>query len=69
MAFGALVMVFWLALIVGLIVLFVRWLGAAPVHTASPAQNPLEILKQRLARGEIDTQAFAERSRPLRGAL
>jgi len=68
MAFGGLLMVFWLALIIGLIVLLVRWLSATPVDTASPGQDTLEILKQRFARGEIDTQEFEERTRQLRGA-
>lgn len=64
MAFGGLAMVFWLALMVGLIVLVVRWLGGSPVR--SDRRGALNTLEQRFASGEIDTPEFEERSRQLR---
>jgi len=64
MAFGGLMMLLWFALLVGLIVLIVRWLGGAPRRHASP--DALDTLKQRFARGEIDTAEFEERSQQLR---
>ena len=64
MAFGGFMMLFWFALLVGLIVLIVRWLGGTPRRNAS--RDALDTLKQRFARGEIDTGEFEERSRQLR---
>ena len=58
---------FWVALIVG-VILLVRWLllskggrGREP----SREESPLEILKKRYARGEIDKQEFEEKKRDL----
>jgi len=66
MFFGGLMMLFWFALLIGLIVLIVRWLGGTPRRNSS--QDALETLKQRFARGEIDTAEFEERSRQLRAS-
>ena len=71
MLFGPLMMIVAVALVVVLAVLAVRWLGgpgtsqgAAP--TASPpSRSPLDILKERFARGEIDKAEFEERQRVL----
>lgn len=75
---GILMMVFWVAVIVG-IVLLITWLvrqtqggGAAgpPVAgppVAGPGDTPLEILKKRYARGEIDKAEFEEKKRDLTG--
>ena len=64
MAFGGLMMLFWFALLVGLIVLVVRWLGGTPRRDAS--RDALDTLKQRFASGEIDAPEFEQRSRQLR---
>jgi putative membrane protein len=64
MAFGGLMMLFWFALLVGLIVLIVRSFGGTPGRTAG--RDAVDTLKQRFARGEIDTPEFEERSRQLR---
>jgi putative membrane protein len=70
MFFGFLMMIVFLAIIVGLVVLGIRWLGASG-H--SPFRQPptagqhtaLDILKERLARGEIDVAEYEERRRAL----
>ena len=66
MAFGGLMMLFWFALLVGLIVLIVRWLGGSPGRNAS--RDALDTLKQRFASGEIDAPEFEQRSRQLRAS-
>jgi putative membrane protein len=58
-----------LALIVG-IAAVVRWIGMPghaqhTVHHAPPGRTPLDILKERYARGEIDKEEFEERRRVL----
>ena len=69
MIFGPLFMILVLAAVVAAVVLLVRWLGgpwhgAAPPH-APPGRTPLDILKARFARGEIDKEEFEERRRVL----
>jgi len=64
MAFGGLMMVLWIALIIALIVFLVRWIsGSSQKNTA---QSSLEILQQRYARGEIDSAELQERSNQLK---
>jgi putative membrane protein len=69
MIFGPLFMILVLALVIAVVVLLVRWLGgpwqgAAPSQ-APPVRTPLDILKERFARGEIDKAEFEERRRVL----
>ncbi len=70
MFFGPLMMIVIIALAVVVVVLLVRWLGgfgqsaAMPSHVA-PGKLPLDILKERFARGEIDKEEFEERQRVL----
>jgi putative membrane protein len=70
MFFGFLMMLLFLGILVGLVVLVVRWLGSAE-HSpfrhppGAGARSPLDILKERLARGEIDVTEFEERRRAL----
>ncbi|MFQ5487681.1 MAG: SHOCT domain-containing protein [Gammaproteobacteria bacterium] len=58
-------LLFWILLISG-VVLIVRWLirvtGKAP-----SSESPLDILKQRYARGEIDQETFERMKRLLEG--
>jgi putative membrane protein len=69
MMLGPLLMILVLAIVIALAVLLVRWLGgpwqAAGPHQAPPARTPLDILKERFARGEIDKEEFEERRRVL----
>ncbi len=70
MIFGPLFMILVLAVLIAAVVLLVRWLGGPwqgtmpPYHTL-PGRTPLDILKERFARGEIDKDEFEERRRVL----
>ena len=70
MFFGFLMMILFLAIVVGVVVLLVRWLSGSehplfrPTGQASRTAA-LDILKERLARGEIDVSEFEERKRAL----
>ena len=65
---GPLTMIVFIAAIVVVVVLLARWLGG-PLHPTaahpSPGKTPLDILKERFARGEIDKEEFEERRRVL----
>ncbi len=65
-----LMVVFWGAIIVLIVVAFRRLLDPerrqpSVQTTARPSPSPLEILQTRLARGEIDNEEFEERRRAL----
>ncbi len=54
--------------IVAVAVLMVHWLGGSGYGTAQhspPGKTPVDILKERFARGEIDKDEFEERRRAL----
>ena len=68
MVFGPLFMILVLAIVIAVAVLLVRWLGGPwqgtqPPHYAPPGRTPLDILKERFARGEIDKNEYEERRR------
>jgi putative membrane protein len=72
MIFGPLFMILALAVVIAVAVLIVRsvggpWYGAAPppYPHPPPGRTPLDILKERFARGEIDKEEFADRRRVL----
>jgi putative membrane protein len=70
MFFGFLMMILFLGIIVVLVVLGVRWLGGSEHspfrHGARQGERgALDILKERLARGEIDVAEYEERRRVL----
>ncbi len=66
--FGMIFMaLFWVAVIVGIIFL-IRWLflsAGAKGHGVTSEDSPLEILKRRYARGEINKEEFEQKKRDL----
>lgn len=68
MFFGPLMMILFVAAIIVVAVLIVRWLGGMgqniPPHRPA-SKTPLDILKERFARGEIDKEEFDQRRRVL----
>jgi len=69
MIFGPIFMILMLAALIAAVVLVARWIGgpwqhAAP-HYPPLVRSPLDILKERFARGEIDKDEFEERRRVL----
>lgn len=71
MIFGPFAMLIFAAAIVIVVVLVIRWLGGpghgtqGSGHAMPPHRGPLDILKERFARGEIDKSEFEERRRIL----
>ena len=64
--FGPLTMILVIAVVVGVVVLVVRWLGgSAGVPVSSRGRTALDILEERYAKGEIDTKEFEERKKTL----
>ncbi len=66
--FGPIMDVVFIAVVVVAIVLLVCWLGGrghgGALHS-SPGKTPLDNLKERFAKGEIDKEEFEERRRVL----
>ena len=70
MIFGPLFMILLLAVVIAAAVFLVRalggpWHAAPPPHYPAPGRSPLDILRERFARGEIDKEEFEERRRVL----
>lgn len=70
MIFGPIMMIAVLAAVVVVVVLIVRWLGGGSLHRDAAihqpiGKTPLDILKERFAKGEIDKEEFEERRRVL----
>ena len=66
--FGPIMMIVFVAIVVGVVVLLVRSLGGPGHGGAShnpPRRTPLNILQERFAKGEIDKAEFEERRRVL----
>lgn len=64
--FGPIMMIVFIFVAVVVIVLMLRWLGVlnhGSPHHQPPTKTPLDILKERLALGEIDKEEFEERRR------
>ena len=59
--FGPLLMTIFLAVLVGAAILVARWIGGA----GAMPPTPLDILKERYARGEIDKTEFEDRRKTL----
>ena len=73
MFFGPLMMILFVAVVVILVAFTLRWLTGHGLHgvygaghaPAPPGKTPLDILKERFARGEIDKAEYEERRRVL----
>ncbi|WP_374546145.1 SHOCT domain-containing protein [Rhodoblastus sp.] len=70
MIFGPLFMILGLALAIAVAVVIVRALFGSsgwmqPPRQASPERTPLDILKERFARGEIEKEEYEQRRRVL----
>lgn len=66
--FGPMMMILFVALIVTAVVLTVRWFsggGRGDFAEGGAPKAPVDILKERFARGEIDKEEFEERRRIL----
>ncbi len=62
---GVMMLLFWIV-IIGVIVLAVRWLGDSDRSRAKDS-DAMNILRERLARGEIDPEEFEARRKSLEG--
>jgi putative membrane protein len=65
MIFGPLFMILTLAAVIAVAVLLVRWLGAMPTAAPSAEKSPIDILRERFARGEIDQKELEARRKVL----
>ena len=63
---GPIMMVVFFGLLVGAAFVIIRLLGLGPdTRSAAGANRPLDILRERFARGEIDKAEFEERRKAL----
>ncbi len=65
MIFGPFMMIVFLVIAVIVVVLIVRWLGGTGQGTIPSGKSPIDNLRERFARGEIDKKEFEERRRVL----
>lgn len=63
--FGGGMMILWMILIIALIVLVVRAIMNSGAGQKQNHETPMEILKRRYAKGEIDKEEFEERKKEL----
>ncbi len=63
---GIFMIFFWVLMIIGIVV-FVKWISTSSGANGQRGSDnkPLDILKERYARGEIDEQEFQKRKRDL----
>jgi putative membrane protein len=65
MIIGPIMMIVFIALIVGAVVLVVRWTGLGGSALAGGSNKARNMLDERFARGEIDKDDYEERKRVL----
>lgn len=67
MFFGPLFMILTLIAVIAAIIFLIQWLGGGSLHGAQKPTGPapLDILKARFARGEIDQKEFESRRKVL----
>ncbi len=65
MIIGPIMMIVFIAVIVGAVVLVLRWTGLGGSAVAGGANKARHILAERFARGEIDKDDYEERKRVL----
>jgi len=61
--------ILWIALIAVLVWAVVRWSGKKNVSTTTSMPSAMEILRQRYARGEIDTATFEQMRERLEASI
>ncbi len=64
--FGPVMMILFVAVIVAVVVLVIRWLGGVGGGPGPRPKAALDILEERFARGEIDQDEFEQRGQVLR---
>jgi putative membrane protein len=62
--FGLMHLLWWALAIAGVVAVF-RWGTSNGARAGSRAQRPLDILRERYARGDIDKEDYEERKRSL----
>lgn len=60
-------LLFWVLIIAGVVLVARRLIGRPGPGTASPPESPLDLLKKRYARGEIDSETFEKMKRDIEG--
>ena len=68
MILGPLMMIILIAAIVVIVVMAIRWLGSSgsdATQKGAPTEGPIDVLKERFARGEIDRSEYEERRQVL----
>ena len=61
MFFSAIMMSVFIAVAVAVVVFILRWLGGSHIGRTPADKTPLDILKERFARGDIDKEEYEER--------
>lgn len=62
---GPLMMLLWVAVIVGLVVVVLRWMGGPGGGGHRSTSSVRKIIEERFARGEIDEEEFRKRKQAL----
>ena len=65
LGFGRLMMLLWWALIIAGSVALVKWIAGQSRGMPNNEKTPLEILKERYAKSEIDNKEFEEKKKNL----